>query len=409
MVIATGSTSVSAQTDNFPTAVDIAFGAQGRVIIATTAGLLVRKRDGEAFVHVCGEASGSPPGAFSPRVAIRTDGTFAATSYRGLRESRNGCDFELSPVAGRNDKWFSSIASAPEGKLWAATASSDQPNDILVSKGVTKLFTSAELESDRFWYISVAPSPAATRLYASGYMVAGKSESEVLKLVIVDGQVAPAFGLEAGPSGRIRIPLVPAEEELFAIAETAREPRGDVLYFSSDAASSFEVVLETDVPIVGVARDRSDATWVATQTQLFRAEPRELDFRTVGDLNLSCLGFDADAGLLGCRGDIASSGIFVSKIAYAAQQLETSPWLFARDIVGPCGGAKSTCAAAWMRMCSVVGASCEVSGPAPLEFERTSDEKSIERLDRTFNRMIWAVMAFLLIFFSAIGIAIWRA
>src|SRR5437879_1853679 len=97
--------------------------------VRTTFGLLISHDDGCTMRWVCETAIGYG-GLFDPKYAIATDGTIFATTFSGLRVSRDGgCTFTTNASLPA-DTWIDALELAPSGEVWIGTATSGAPNDV---------------------------------------------------------------------------------------------------------------------------------------------------------------------------------------------------------------------------------------------------------------------------------------
>lgn len=111
-------------------------------------------------------------GDFDPKYAIAADGTIYATTYQGLRISRDGgCSFSTAPDIGAI--WVDAIDLDANGAVWVGTAENGVTNAIYRSTDVGRSFERMGLESKTAWWKSVQVAPSdPTRIYVTGYQVA---------------------------------------------------------------------------------------------------------------------------------------------------------------------------------------------------------------------------------------------
>ncbi len=148
--------------------------------IATTFGLLISRDDGCTMRWVC-EANLGYGGPWDPKYAIATDGTIFATTFTGLRVSRDGgCSFTTatdSLPAGDPGRiagiWIDALDIGPTGDVWVGTAESGAPNDIYVSHDNGMTFTAKGMQSPTIFWKSAKVAPSnMMRVYVAGYEVA---------------------------------------------------------------------------------------------------------------------------------------------------------------------------------------------------------------------------------------------
>lgn len=251
--------------------------------VRTTFGLLVSHDDCN-FRWICEESIGYG-GRFDPKYAIATDGTIFATTYEGLRVSRDGgCSFTTAtselPAKDPNriaDLWIDAIDIASTGAIWVATADSGHANDVYVSSDNGVTFRPAGMASAQIWWksILVAPSDPQT-IYVTGYQVAGTfpdggmmPPTAHLRRTTDGGQTwsasplaGVAFGQQAVSYVKAVHPTAPGT--ILYASEFANPPNGDRLYRSTDGGQTLVEVLATPSAIRDVQYVDADTVIVAT-------------------------------------------------------------------------------------------------------------------------------------------------
>ena len=132
------------------------------VYVRSTFGLLVSKDDGCSFRWVCERAIGYG-GEFDPKYAVAFDGTIFATTFEGLRVSRDGgctwvtatAELPMGDPGNISDIWIDALDISTEGEVWVATAESAKANDVYSSKDNGVTFTPRGLSSQTTWWKSV--------------------------------------------------------------------------------------------------------------------------------------------------------------------------------------------------------------------------------------------------------------
>jgi len=298
------------------------------IFVRTTFGLLASKDDGCSFHWVCEKAIGYG-GEFDPKYAVATDGTIFATTFQGLRLSRDaGCTWSTATSdkapgdpGNISDLWIDALDIAPDGTVWVATAESARPNDVYSSTDNGVTFTPRGLSSPTIWWKSVKVARSNTdRVYLTGYQVAGALPD--------GGQALPTahlmrsdnagttwtelelFGTRRDPPnmkfGATPIVLVAAvdptnADTLLLISVGSNNTKGDRLYRSTDAGYSFAEVLSTPDAIHDVVFAQDGTVYVAAQTGSYKSANNGASFQPhTGSPQLSCLGQRADGKLVGC-------------------------------------------------------------------------------------------------------------
>lgn len=301
----------------FPTSTSVAFrpGNTQDIYLGVTFGLLI-SHDDQRFHWVC-ERNVGYEGTFDPKYRVAADGTIYATTFRGLRVSRDGgCTFETAtadqPASDPGylvNVWVDAIDVGPTGDVWVATAESARPNDIYRSTDGARTFRPTGNQSMQIWWKSLAVADGdARRVYATGYQVTQTAE---------DGGVIPptvhlrrtddageswqplaisAFELSTSPLVLVEA-VSPADPDVvFVRSLRAAPPGGDRLYRSEDAGETFtEVLVTTDGIRNVVARAGGEVLVATVMGGLHRS--------TDGGRTFTSLPGAPQAACLGDRGD----------------------------------------------------------------------------------------------------------
>ncbi|RMH42650.1 MAG: hypothetical protein D6689_07515 [Deltaproteobacteria bacterium] len=215
----------------------------------TTFGLLLTRDGGASFQWVCEDAIGYS-GSYDPDYAVAADGAIFATTFDGLRVSRDGgCTFELVPGA-PGDTFIGAVAIGPDGGVWAAAAGVDDGGVYRsADNGASFARTGLEVAGALWRRIEVAPSDAA-RAYVSG-TVTGPDGTAVPLLYRTDDagaawQAVAIDGIAAGASLVDVLAVSPADADVVYVAvRRANPPNGDAVYRSDDAGGSWTRILDT--------------------------------------------------------------------------------------------------------------------------------------------------------------------
>jgi len=295
--------------------------------IASTFGLLVSHDDGCTVHWIC-EVDLGYGGSWDPAYAIAGDGTIFATTYTGLRVSRDGgCSFvtataELPPgdpgrIANRG---IDALALGPDGAIWAGTSDTGAPNDIFVSTDGGVTFSSRGMLSPTIFWKSIAIAPSdARRVYVTGYELAGVAPDA--------GTLPPAphalrtddagvhwteLSLAGVIYGGTPIVLALAVDPrdagiVYLVSRGANPPSGDRMYRSADGGATFAEVLATADPVHDVVVLDAQTVRVATQTvaglggsTYVSTDAGQAFVRATSAPRLACLGKSPDGSLYGC-------------------------------------------------------------------------------------------------------------
>jgi len=289
--------------------------------VATTFGLLVSHDDGCTMNWVCEQNIGYG-GEWDPKYAIGADGTIFATTYTGLRVSRDGgCSFttatsELAPGTPNRiaDIWIDALDVGPTGLVWVGTAETGQPNDVYLSSDNGVSFTSLGLMSSTVFYKSA--KTAATnmaRAYVSGYGGAPPL-AYVWRTDNMGGSWTPSplANVQYGSTPTVLVAAVdPSNADVvYLISQGANNSSGDRLYRSSDAGITWTDVLDVTGPIKNVVIQDANTVFVTTMMQsgmtfiggpAYRSTNGGLAFDPMPAApQLACLGKDPGGNLIGC-------------------------------------------------------------------------------------------------------------
>lgn len=327
--------------------------------VASTFGLLISHDDGCTMHWVC-ESNIGFGGSFDPKYAIAGDGSIFATTYEGLRVSRDGgCSFatataELAPgsqnrIAGM---WIDAIDIGPTGEVWVGTATTGQPNNVYVSSDNGGSFNPAGLASATIYWksVKVAPSSAAN-VYATGYELTPPTAH--VRHSTDGGRNWTPSPLQDVQYGSTPITLIgaidPTNPDVVYLISQGAAQAGDKLYRSSDAGTRWTEVLSTDGPISGVVIVDAQTVYVTTMLQSgasfiggppYRSTTSGTLFeRMTNAPHLACLGVAPGGDLIGCAANWEPDFAAVMRSRDAASF--TKVWRFV-ELAGPLSCAAGT-------------------------------------------------------------------
>ena len=302
----------------FPTSVSVSFrpGNTDDIYLATTFGLLI-SHDDQRFAWVCEKNIGYE-GTFDPKYRIGADGTIYATTFRGLRVSRDGgCSFTTATAEQQpsdpgyiDNVWIDAIDVGANGDVWVATAESARPNEIYRSTDGARHFTPTGNLSLQIWWKSLAVAKSdPARVYATGYQVTqlGDDGGTIAPTVhlrrTVDASATPweplpITGFDLGDSPLLLVDAVsPTDPDVvFVRSVRSEKPAGDKLYRSIDGGVTFTLVLTTTDTVRNVVARADGAVMVAT---IMGGVHRSID----GGATFQPLADPPQAACLGDRGD----------------------------------------------------------------------------------------------------------
>jgi hypothetical protein len=259
--------SPAAANGRYPAAKSIAVrpGNPDDMVVGLTFGAVITHDGGAHWYWTCEESIGYG-GPYDPRWSISADdGTIYAGTHNGMRVSRDGgCTFETSPIRGGlgpnkvDDLWVDAVDVASDGTLWIGTTETGLPNAVFRSTDKARSFQKMGLESKTIWWKSIKVAPSNPQvIYATGYQVAPSPQVFIEKSI--DGGTSwtemPTDGIVlSGAPNVLIVAIDPADPDvLFLRSVGGNGVDGDRLYRTTNGASTWTDVLDTDRAILAVA------------------------------------------------------------------------------------------------------------------------------------------------------------
>lgn len=281
--------------------------------VSTTFGLLSSKDAGCTFNWMCEQSIGYG-GTWDPHYAVSMDGTIFATTFEGLRVSRDGgCSFTTAP--GTQGLWIDAVTIGPTGEVWVAIAQTGGISDVLSSKNNGATFESRGKASPEIWWksVQVAPSNPA-RVYITGYQVANTPSAYFFRSDNGGGDWTPSSlaNITYGGTPVVRVQAVDPinPDVVFMTSEASNPPTGDRLYRSIDGGVTWTEVLAAgglvhDVLIVDsthifVATQQRTATSLVGGPTYASTDGGATFTQMTGVPELACIVHGPDGSLLGC-------------------------------------------------------------------------------------------------------------
>jgi len=290
--------------------VEIQPGNDQIVLLGMTFGLGVSTDGGNHFAWVCEDTLGYT-GTFDPAYAIGTDGTLYASSFDGLRTSKDGgCTFPIHPdVTG---PVVADVDVGPDGHVFAA-GSWDQADGVWRSVNNGASFTKTTLTSGKYsWWTTVAVEPVdGQRVYAAGYVIGlGSPDAGTITRALIyrsdDGGDSwspvdlSTVTFASDPSVEVRA-VWPGDPNTFFITVIRDGGVGEALYRTDTGGTSFSKVLDVDnrIGTVLITKDGSKVI-VGGQSGVYISTDAGLTFPTHQDTpQLACAVERSDGTLLG--------------------------------------------------------------------------------------------------------------
>lgn len=298
-------------------------GDASSIYLQTTFGLLISHDDGCTFNWVCEQNLGYG-GIWDPKYAIASDGTIFATTFEGLRISRDGaCSFttatsELAMSDSNRiaDIWIDALDIGPDGHVWVGTAETGHTNDIFVSTDNGMTFTAKGMLSPEIWWKSVKVAPTnPLRVYVTGYQIAGTPTAYFYRSENAGGAWTPSPLANIQYAQSTPVVLVKAVDPanpdiLYMTSVGANPPSGDRVYRSTDAGETWTEVLATTASVHDIVIVDAQKVVVVTQIITPQAVMGGPSYEstnggttfteTTGMPQLACLVKKPDGTLLGC-------------------------------------------------------------------------------------------------------------
>jgi photosystem II stability/assembly factor-like uncharacterized protein len=256
LLLAVASSGVASANGRLPATVNVNTHDSDLILLPSTFGLLVSRDGGSSFHWLC-ESNIGYGGTFDPDYAISANGDLWASTLRGLRVSRDGGCTWTTQGGAVEGEFVEDVEIGGDGRIWVATGSGGQLNDVFVSTDDGSTFASGGLPEETGWWRSlrIAPSDPDT-LYVAGFRPSQTDEEgnmidpEALLRRTTDGGenweelAVDDFAFGSQPNLFIAAVSPTDPTVVFARVLGARDPVGDDIYRSVDGGASWTRVLE---------------------------------------------------------------------------------------------------------------------------------------------------------------------
>lgn len=248
-------------------------GLEREITVGTSFGLLVSKDNGVTWRWMCEDAL-PYGGMYDPDYEVMTSGTFFATTFDGLKVNRDGCKFDLTPLAPPSKdppeiKFFSVTARASDNTYFAA-ASDPFDGNIYKTTNEGETFTplgTPGLVGDWWQSLEVAPSDPQ-RLYLTGFRFvtvpdAGTTK-ELLLFTSANGGTTwtpiALTGIQTMKNSTLEIAGIHPTEPLHVFVRVVLEDNAiaDGIYESTNAGGAWTKILSKPSSIAFAVRRNGD-------------------------------------------------------------------------------------------------------------------------------------------------------
>ena len=313
--------------------------------LCVTFGLLRTTDDGAHWTYNCESAVGFE-GTFDPDYEYTAGGVILATTFRGMRQTSDGCTWTGMP-APLGALYVSVVAIGPDNAIYAA---SSDPNDNRVFKSTDEAASFVPLPppgvvGDLWSSIEVAPGDAQ-RIYLAGTRTNGDGPRRRILFRSTNGgqswtelSTAALIGTDISELQVAAISPTDADRVLMRVTLTGTALQ-ETIYLSEDAgaaAPTWTKVLQENDNIPGVVARHDGTVWAATP---FRGLKKSTDggrtFTNVPDVTYEgrCLYEREDGVLFLCANDLPPDERALASSTTGAAGTWT-PRLRFPDIAGP--------------------------------------------------------------------------
>ena len=283
------------------------------ILLATTFGLLVSRDAGGSWAWICEEAVGYG-GSYDPDYAVAADGAIFATTFTGLRVSRDGgCTWNAAGGLSEQE-YFVEVELAADGSVWAATASAGMPNHVYVSTDNGRSFSPRDTGLPDIWWRSLRVAPSdVQRAYLSGYRVAdaqadaGASPPQAAVFRTDDGggswSEVDVSSLEMGAEPWLMVEAVePRNPDIVYLrSQAAHQSQGDIVYRADIGTGSFAEVLRTRDQVRAFAIRKSGELVVGALIDgVHRSSDRGANWEHSGSPEMCCVAETEQGQLYAC-------------------------------------------------------------------------------------------------------------
>jgi hypothetical protein len=270
LVVGLAATANANGRDPYTSTINFQRGNEQHIVAGMTFGAVVSKDGGATWEWMCERAIGYG-GNYDPDYIYTSTGAVFATTFDGLKVSRDGCSFVSTPPG---MTFVSEAEGGPDGALYYAAADAADSKIYRSVDDGNNWPVSANPGQPGDWWSSLAVAPSnAQRIYVTGYRLDGVNPKVNLLFTSTDR------GVSYTPMTMTGITTVSANSvlEVVGISPTTdttlylkvsfeNGQSGDSIYRSTNAGQSWTKILSKD-SIFGLAFLAKDATTCVAGTR----------------------------------------------------------------------------------------------------------------------------------------------
>jgi photosystem II stability/assembly factor-like uncharacterized protein len=348
-------------------------GAESHIVAGLTFGMLESHDSGVTWHWACEDAVGYA-GVYDPDYVYTATGALFATTYRGLKVNRGGCDYDATSLG---TLFVSTVTQGPDDAIYAAITDTTNANVIKsVDNGTTFPIAATPGQiGDQYLSLEVAPSNA-NRLYLSGYRYdAGGLKVHSLFTSGDGGQswtALPVGDFQTMSFSTIDIVGISKTDPrvVFARVNVEDNLNTDAVYRSADGGQSWTKILSKTGPVAFLVRANGDLLAASAMSGAERSTNNGTSWLPLAAApHISCLAENSAGEVWACTqnyGMAEADGYGIMKSSDLASWI---PVLKYQDIKGPiaCPAGtiqKDNCdTMQWCALCAQLG--CDAKRPCP--------------------------------------------
>lgn len=328
-------------------------GAENEITVGTSFGLLISKDGGASFRWMCEDAL-PYGGMYDPDYEVMASGTLFATTFDGLKVNRDGCTFDLTPLAPAPEnppkiKFFSVTARANNNTYYAAAA---DPVDGTIYKSTDEGQTFEPLGTPGQigdWWQSLEAAPSdPLRLYLTGFrfvMMPGQGTTkQLLFFTSANGgttwDAVPLTGLTTMKNSTLEIAGIHPTDPLHVFLRVTLEDNAvaDGIYETTTGGAPFTRLLGKPGTVALVVRKNGDVV-IGTRAEgtFVRKSGMSAFTELAGAPHPNCLVENAAGEVWACTQNYGAPGVPMDGygIMKSSDLATWTPVLKYQDIVEP--------------------------------------------------------------------------